>query len=89
MVGQSEQTERISDLLRQHRPDKIAAFNYDTLEAMPRAVLCSFCYGEKFRMMQRSPHSAYCEVDAETLTYINQRKFITPALPNSLIVSRL
>ncbi|KAG6006482.1 hypothetical protein E4U21_007026 [Claviceps maximensis] len=39
----------------------------ESLETMPEAQLCSFCYGAKLRMMQQSPYSAYDELFAQTL----------------------
>ncbi|KAK3302812.1 uncharacterized protein B0T15DRAFT_371689, partial [Chaetomium strumarium] len=39
---------------------KIEAFPaVEKLEDMPQTQLCSFCFGEKLRLMQRSPYSAY------------------------------
>ncbi|KAK1622586.1 LysM domain protein [Colletotrichum phormii] len=52
---------------------KIEAFDdFEELVDMPKDQLCSFCYGEKLRMMQRSPYSTYDSLRAETLQYINE-----------------
>lgn len=45
---------------------------------MPKDQLCSFCYGEKLRLMQRSPYSAYDSLHAERLLYINESKCSSP-----------
>lgn len=39
---------------------------------MPQAQLCSFCLGAKLRLMQSSPYSAYDQLHAERLEYINK-----------------
>lgn len=49
----------------------------EELSDMPRAQLCSYCYGAKLRMMQRSPYSAYDELHAVTLEYINTGESLT------------
>lgn len=49
--------------------------------------MCSFCLGEKLRLMQQSPYSAYDELHAETLEYINQSKSVKPMSANTLVVS--
>ncbi|KXH50735.1 hypothetical protein CSIM01_01584 [Colletotrichum simmondsii] len=52
---------------------KIEAFDdVEDLADMPKDQLCSFCYGEKLRLMQRSPYSAYDSLHAERLLYINE-----------------
>ncbi|KAH0424199.1 hypothetical protein CcaCcLH18_11702 [Colletotrichum camelliae] len=52
---------------------KIEAFeDVDELADMPKDQLCSFCFGEKLRLMQRSPYSAYDSLHAERLLYINE-----------------
>ncbi|KAK3491815.1 hypothetical protein B0T13DRAFT_490449 [Neurospora crassa] len=45
----------------------------ENIEDMPQAQLCSFCLGAKLRLMQSSPYSAYDELHAERLEYINKR----------------
>ncbi|KAM0454556.1 hypothetical protein ACHAO4_004362 [Trichoderma viride] len=47
--------------------------DYDSLEAMPDAQLCSYCYGAKLRIMQQSPYSAYDELFAQALETVNKR----------------
>lgn len=60
-----------------HYTDIIDAFeDYESLEAMPNAQLCSYCYGAKLRMMQQSPYSAYDELFAQTLETVNKREII-------------
>jgi hypothetical protein len=62
-------------------PAKIEAFPpVERLENMPQSQLCSFCLGEKLRLMQRSPYSAYDALYAETLGYINRSKLPTLSL---------
>ncbi|KAJ4415750.1 hypothetical protein N0V85_002573 [Neurospora sp. IMI 360204] len=52
---------------------KIEAFpEVESIEDMPQAQLCSFCLGAKLRLMQSSPYSAYDELHAERLEYINK-----------------
>lgn len=42
------------------------------IEAMPQEQVCSYCLGAKLSMMQGSAYSAYNEVYAEQLAYINE-----------------
>lgn len=41
---------------------------------MPEDNLCSECYGAKLSLMQQSTYSAYGEIHAEILAYINERE---------------
>ncbi len=41
---------------------------------MPKNELCSYCYGEKLRLMQKSKYSAYDESFATMLEYVNKGK---------------
>ncbi|KAK3947265.1 hypothetical protein QBC32DRAFT_374430 [Pseudoneurospora amorphoporcata] len=53
---------------------KIETFpEVEKIKDMPQAQLCSFCLGAKLRLMQSSPYSAYDELHAERLEYINKR----------------
>ncbi|KAK4214374.1 hypothetical protein QBC37DRAFT_472743 [Rhypophila decipiens] len=53
---------------------KIEAFPaVDNIEDMPQAQICSFCLGAKLKLMQSSPYSAYDELHAERLQYINKK----------------
>ncbi|KFZ00855.1 hypothetical protein V501_10416 [Pseudogymnoascus sp. VKM F-4519 (FW-2642)] len=45
---------------------------YDELEDIPKADLCSYCYGAKLSLMQRSEYSAYDEYYAAMLEYVNK-----------------
>ena len=47
---------------------------YEEIEDIPQEGLCSFCYGEKLRLMQKSEYSAYDEYYAEMLDYVNESK---------------
>ncbi|EFY87854.1 LysM domain protein [Metarhizium acridum CQMa 102] len=71
--------------------DIIDAFeDYESLEAMPNAQLCSYCYGAKLRMMQQSPYSSYDELFAQTLETVNKRcnvKGPTDTLPPPINVN--
>ncbi|KAM6540449.1 hypothetical protein FALCPG4_002161 [Fusarium falciforme] len=40
---------------------------------MAREDLCSYCFGARLRMMQSSPYSAYDELYAEMLDFVNQK----------------
>ncbi|CCC12069.1 hypothetical protein SMACR_02290 [Sordaria macrospora] len=53
---------------------KIETFpEVEKIEDMPQAQLCSFCLGAKLQLMQSSPYSAYDQLHAERLEYINKR----------------
>lgn len=41
---------------------------------MPEDELCSYCFGGRLRMMQSSPYSAYDEMYADMLEYVNEGK---------------
>lgn len=41
---------------------------------MAREDLCSYCFGARLRMMQSSPYSAYDELYAEMLDFVNQSR---------------
>ncbi|RYP74297.1 hypothetical protein DL771_003118 [Monosporascus sp. 5C6A] len=43
----------------------------EDISELPREQLCSYCYGAKLRMMQSSPYSAYDELYAEELEFVN------------------
>ncbi|CAG7566317.1 unnamed protein product [Fusarium equiseti] len=47
--------------------------DFEALEAMKKEQLCSYCFGEKLRQMQRSPYSAYDGLFAKQLEYINAK----------------
>lgn len=47
----------------------------DDISEMPEDELCSYCLGAKLRMMQESAYSAYDDLYAERLEYINESKF--------------
>ena len=47
---------------------------YEEIEEIPEEGLCSYCYGEKLRLMQKSEYSAYDEYYAEMLDYVNKSK---------------
>jgi hypothetical protein len=46
----------------------------ETLEAMPKTQLCSYCYGAKLRLMRSSPYSGYNELYAVMLEYVNKSR---------------
>ncbi|KAF7551417.1 hypothetical protein G7Z17_g5036 [Cylindrodendrum hubeiense] len=46
---------------------------FKSIEEMPKNQVCSYCFGAKLRMMQKSPYSAYDELFAEMLSYVNKR----------------
>ncbi|KAL5344790.1 hypothetical protein ACLOAV_010187 [Pseudogymnoascus australis] len=45
---------------------------YDELEDIPKTDLCSYCYGAKLSLMQKSQYSAYDEYYAAMLEYVNK-----------------
>ncbi|KAL5048229.1 hypothetical protein BDW71DRAFT_205766 [Aspergillus fruticulosus] len=45
----------------------------DSIEQMPENEICSYCYVERHRMMQRSPYSAYDDYYKSRLEAINKR----------------
>jgi hypothetical protein len=45
----------------------------DSIEQMPENKICSYCYVERHRMMQRSPYSAYDDYYKSRLEAINKR----------------
>lgn len=49
---------------------------YEEIEEIPEEGLCSYCYGEKLRLMQKSEYSAYDEYYAEMLDYVNESKLL-------------
>ncbi|KAI5455805.1 LysM domain protein [Mariannaea sp. PMI_226] len=62
---------------------------YDTSE-MPKADLCSYCYGAKLRMMQQSPYSVYDDLFASDLEYVNKACGVTGPItepPNPIHVN--
>lgn len=44
----------------------------ENMEDIPKDELCAYCYGAKLRLMQKSEYSAYDELYAETLEYVNK-----------------
>ncbi|KAK2042619.1 hypothetical protein LZ31DRAFT_500396 [Colletotrichum somersetense] len=69
---------------------KIEAFeDVEELADMPETQLCSFCFGEKLRLMQSSPYSAYDSLHAERLSYINENcgGVTTPTEPLPPVIS--
>jgi len=69
---------------------KLEAFeDVEELSDMPKDQLCSFCYGEKLRLMQQSPYSAYDSLHAERLSYINENceGATTPTEPLPPVIS--
>lgn len=46
----------------------------EEISDMPEDELCSYCHGARLRMMQSSPYSAYDDLYAEMLKYVNQSK---------------
>ncbi|RYP35707.1 hypothetical protein DL766_002360 [Monosporascus sp. MC13-8B] len=46
---------------------------YEEIEDMPENDLCSYCYGAKLRLMQKSEYSAYDEYYAAMLEYVNKK----------------
>ncbi|KAK1994860.1 hypothetical protein LX36DRAFT_692917 [Colletotrichum falcatum] len=44
----------------------------EEMEDMPQEELCSYCYGAKLRLMQKSEYSAYDEYYAAMLEYVNK-----------------
>ncbi|KFA68647.1 hypothetical protein S40285_09556 [Stachybotrys chlorohalonatus IBT 40285] len=57
---------------------------------MPRQELCSYCFGARLRMMQSSPYSAYDNLYADMLEFVNQNcNFNSPTsvLPNPVNIN--
>lgn len=48
----------------------------ENIEDMPKNELCSYCYGAKLRLMQKSEYSAYDELYAAMLEYVNKGKYL-------------
>ena len=60
-------------ILTRNVPDVIEAWKeVEEIEDMPRDELCSYCYGAKLRLMQKSQYSAYDEYYADMLEYVNK-----------------
>jgi hypothetical protein len=54
---------------------------YDELEDIPKTDLCSYCYGAKLSLMQKSEYSAYDEYYAAMLEYVNKGKLFRISPP--------
>ncbi|KAI0383271.1 hypothetical protein F5Y04DRAFT_278977 [Hypomontagnella monticulosa] len=72
--------------------DIMASWNVTgDIASMPVEQVCSYCLGAKLSMMQSSPYSAYGELYAEQLIYINEHcensSNPTDQLPNPITVN--
>lgn len=47
----------------------------EEISDMPREELCSYCFGARLRMMQSSPYSAYDDMYAYMLEFVNQSRY--------------
>ncbi|KFA54859.1 hypothetical protein S40293_10024 [Stachybotrys chartarum IBT 40293] len=62
----------------------------EEISDMPREELCSYCFGARLRMMQSSPYSAYDDMYAYMLEFVNQNCNVnspTQILPNPVNIN--